>query len=262
MKKVVLTVVAICVIILAIILAIVWGNVNARYQEELLAEQQQLWAEINDTALPASWFQEDGFDNVTDWWNEISELKIQNANLVSETTLALGEYLDENQKVRLTEIETAIRDSHSINEINSLLEEATGIIADAESDRDYAEALKAQSVTNESSGASSASSSGYSYSGGGYSSGDASNFKSAGVVYQNGVRYTWYSQNVLPGGGLTELNNNGRHVENGFVKDGDGYIAVASSDHPKGTVVDTPYGQGKVYDSGCASGTIDIYTNY
>ena len=89
------------------------------------------------------------------------------------------------------------------------------------------------------------------------------NFKSDGVVYSDGTRYTWYSQNVLPGGGLTELNNNGRHVDdNGFVCDGDGYIAVASNDYAQGTVVDTPFGKGKVYDSGCDSGTIDIYTNY
>lgn len=102
-----------------------------------------------------------------------------------------------------------------------------------------------------------------SYSGGGYSS-DPHGFKSAGVVYDdNGTRYTWYSQNSLPGGGLTELNNNGRHVnDEGFVCDGDGYISVASSDHPIGTVVETPFGEGKVYDTGCASGTIDIYTNY
>lgn len=90
----------------------------------------------------------------------------------------------------------------------------------------------------------------------------AEEFQWLGVIDEGGVRYTWYSQNVLPGGGLTELNENGRHVEGGFVKDGDGYIAVASSDYPKGTVVDTPFGEGKVYDTGCESGKIDVYTNF
>ena len=93
-------------------------------------------------------------------------------------------------------------------------------------------------------------------------SGEASDFMRQGVVYDGDTRYTWYSQRILAGGGLTELNNNGRHVEDGFVKDGDGYIAVASSDYEKGTIVDTPFGQGKVYDSGCASGTIDVYTDF
>ena len=90
----------------------------------------------------------------------------------------------------------------------------------------------------------------------------ASEFQFLGVVEDDGVRYTWYSQNVLPGGGLDELNANGRHVEGGYVVDGDGYIAVASSDYEKGTVIDTPFGEAKVYDTGCASGTIDVYTNF
>lgn len=90
----------------------------------------------------------------------------------------------------------------------------------------------------------------------------AAEFQWMGVVEEDGVRYTWYSQNVLPGGGLDELNANGRHVEGGFVVDGDGYIAVASSDYAMGTVVDTPFGEAKVYDTGCASGTIDVYTNF
>lgn len=89
-------------------------------------------------------------------------------------------------------------------------------------------------------------------------------FKSDGVVYgEDGTRYTWYSQNVLPGGGLTELNANGRHVnDQGYICDGDGYVAVASSDHAIGTVLETPFGDAKVYDSGCASGTVDIYTDF
>ncbi len=81
-----------------------------------------------------------------------------------------------------------------------------------------------------------------------------------GVVYYNGHKETYYSQKVLPGGGL---NIPGRHVaSDGTIRDADGYICVASSDLAKGTVVNTSLGPGKVYDSGCASGTIDIYTNW
>ena len=84
--------------------------------------------------------------------------------------------------------------------------------------------------------------------------------KSKGVVYFNGHKETWYSQKVLPGGGLKIP---GRHVDDrGLVCDGDGYICVASSDYKKGTIVETSLGTGKVYDSGCASGTIDIYCNW
>ena len=90
----------------------------------------------------------------------------------------------------------------------------------------------------------------------------AAEFQWLGVVDEGGVHYTWYSQRVLPGGGLDELNANGRHVEGGYVVDGDGYIAVASSDHEIGTVLDTPFGAAKVYDTGCASGTVDVYTDF
>ena len=91
-----------------------------------------------------------------------------------------------------------------------------------------------------------------------YSSGD---LQSMGVIYWGGWRWTWYSQNVLPGGGL---NIPGRHVDgNGYVCDGDGYICLASSVLAKGTVIDTPFGKpGKVYDSGCAADTLDVYTNF
>ncbi len=82
-----------------------------------------------------------------------------------------------------------------------------------------------------------------------------------GVIYWGNYRYTYYSELVLPGYGLAI---DGRHVdENGFVCDGNGYICVASSALAWGTIVDTPFGkQGKVYDSGCAYDTIDIYVHW
>lgn len=91
---------------------------------------------------------------------------------------------------------------------------------------------------------------------------DAYEFQYLGVIEEDGVTYTYYSEQILPGGGLTELNDNGRHSEDGFVKDGDGYIAVASSEYEIGTVVDTPFGEGKVYDTGCAEGVVDIYVSF
>ena len=84
--------------------------------------------------------------------------------------------------------------------------------------------------------------------------------KSKGVNYFNGKRETWYSERVLPGGGL---NIPGRHTdEQGLVRDGENYICVASVDYPKGTIFETSLGMAKVYDCGCAPGTVDIYTNW
>lgn len=80
-----------------------------------------------------------------------------------------------------------------------------------------------------------------------------------GVVYDGGWRYTWYSEKVLPGSGL---NIPGRWSDGNFVRDGEGYICVASEDFAKGTVLETPWGTAKVYDCGCAHGTIDMYVSW
>lgn len=89
----------------------------------------------------------------------------------------------------------------------------------------------------------------------------ASQFKTMGVAYWGGWRWTWYSQKVLPGGGL---NIPGRHVdENGYVCDENNYICLASGTLAKGTIVSTPFGKmGKVYDSGCPANTLDVYVNF
>lgn len=84
--------------------------------------------------------------------------------------------------------------------------------------------------------------------------------KQAGRITFNGHTETYYSQRVLPGGGL---NIPGRHVaSDGTVRDKDNYICVASDDLAKGTTVLTSLGWGKVYDTGSGRGNIDIYTDW
>ena len=80
-----------------------------------------------------------------------------------------------------------------------------------------------------------------------------------GVIYWGGWRWTWYSENVLPGPGLKIP---GRWSDGNFVRDENGYICLASDDLDWGTYVDTPWGPGRVYDCGCASGTIDVYVSW
>lgn len=85
-------------------------------------------------------------------------------------------------------------------------------------------------------------------------------FRSQGRANDGSWNYTWYSQRVLPGGGLDIP---GRHVtEDGFVRDADGNICVASDDLDKGAEIETPYGKGKVYDTGSGSGNLDLYTDW
>ncbi|MBO7729247.1 MAG: hypothetical protein J6S31_00130 [Lachnospiraceae bacterium] len=82
-----------------------------------------------------------------------------------------------------------------------------------------------------------------------------------GVIYAGDFKWTWYSQNVLPGGGLQIP---GRHVdENGYICDENDRICLASSDLEWGTIVTTPFGkEGCIYDCGCASGTLDVYVDF
>lgn len=89
----------------------------------------------------------------------------------------------------------------------------------------------------------------------------AADFMTLGVVYYGNWKWTWYSQKVLPGGGLDIP---GRHVDsNGYVCDENGYICLASGSLSKGTIVNTPFGKkGKVYDCGCAANVLDVYTNF
>lgn len=86
---------------------------------------------------------------------------------------------------------------------------------------------------------------------------DLQTFMFNGVINWQGLKFTYYSQSVLPGSGL-EIP--GRHVnKDGYVSDGDGYIVLAGS-APKGTVYDTPFGyRGKIYDRGTVGNHLDVY---
>lgn len=90
------------------------------------------------------------------------------------------------------------------------------------------------------------------------------NFRAKGVIHSRGYTYTWYSQRVLPGRGLTKLNKSGRHVDKwGYVRDKWGYVAVASYNHKIGTVLKkTPFGKCRVYDKCPSPRVIDVYVNW
>lgn len=86
--------------------------------------------------------------------------------------------------------------------------------------------------------------------------------KRRGAIFYNGHRETYYSEKVLPGNGLRIP---GRHVaDDGTIRDADGYICVAADPAfmPKGSTLITSLGPAKVYDCGCAYGTIDIYVSW
>lgn len=198
--------------------------------------------------------QYEGYATLREWYN-VFETNIINYAGKAEATIAEYEgYISDEQAQQLRSLEDSIIGAESIQEQRDAIVEFDKMVSELaqykeEKDAELAAAAEAEA----------ASYSEESYGGGSYT-GDTASFRSQGVIYENGIRYTWYSQNVLPGGGLDIP---GRHVgEDNLIHDEDGYVVVASNDHAQGTVVDTPFGEGKVYDSGCDSGTIDIYTNF
>lgn len=86
-------------------------------------------------------------------------------------------------------------------------------------------------------------------------------FREAGVIFWGMWKFTWYSENVLPGDGLQIP---GRWSDGDFVRDSEGYMCVASNDLEQGTVVTTPFGEAKVYDwiGDGVTGVIDIYVSW
>ena len=92
----------------------------------------------------------------------------------------------------------------------------------------------------------------------------AAYFRRAGVIRWGGVKWTYYSQRLLPGTGLKIP---GRHVDSqGFVCDKDDYIVIAVTPAMRKAraIVPTPFGKfGKVYDCGAGgSAWRDVYTAF
>ena len=86
--------------------------------------------------------------------------------------------------------------------------------------------------------------------------------RSNGSIDVFGHHETWYSTKE-DCGQTTAVPIPGKHVaDDGTIRDEDGYICVASSDLKMYSIVMTSVGPGKVYDTGCSSGTIDVYTNW
>jgi hypothetical protein len=86
--------------------------------------------------------------------------------------------------------------------------------------------------------------------------------KENGSIDVFGHHETWYSTNEASGK-VTAWEIPEKHIaDDGTIRDEDGYICVASSDHKKHEIVMTSVGPGKVYDTGCSHGTIDVYTNW
>lgn len=243
MKKIILGIIAIIVLGFCLFgVATCHGQFEER-QEILRAEQELLFdQELNDVQIPEEWYKQDGYDNISKWWEDLIQLKEENSSIASDVITEVGSYLSEEQKQQLAEYSDIIISANSIQQINDAISaineiKTQGLEAE-EAERIAEEAAQQQELMA--------------------ANADANAFKNAGVLYANGYKYTYYSSNQL----YHYMTSQWNLGTDGIYRDNNGYIIVASSTHKQGTTVPTPFGTGIVRDSGCAAGTLDIYTAF
>ena len=196
--------------------------------------------------------------------NMVKGIEEQEAELKSrqQELLDLQSQLDSEQAALQAKAEETSTD---LATVNAQLEAARAAQKkqeeEAQRKADEQLAKKAQEETKQASASAGSNTSAGNNSGsGGYVIPSGGLTPSKGRIWYNGHTETYYSQKVLPGGGLAIP---GRHIaSDGTIRDADGYIVLASDDYPRGTVVETSLGAGKVYDTGSGSGNIDLYTDW
>lgn len=126
MKKIIV-ILSVCVgILIACLIAVcsITGIELAKY-EAMTAEQEVLFEqELNDAMISDEWYKQDGYEDLTTWWNDLIEQKEDLANIASETFDNVGNYFTDEQEERLINISEEIQASHSIIEITNLTLEA------------------------------------------------------------------------------------------------------------------------------------------
>lgn len=180
------------------------------------------------------------------------ELKI---DALASSTDALGTRFDTLEQGLASDTDAINEIVQTVEDVQKQMQEELKKVNDKIKEVEEAKALKRQQEAEAAEAAMQAASASY-VADGGYNH----PFMSQGRANDGTWNYTWYSQRVLPGGGLDIP---GRHVtEDGFVRDADGNICVASDDLDQGAEIETPYGKGKVYDTGSGSGNLDLYTDW
>lgn len=190
--------------------------------------------------FPTLPYQEEGYSDLKSYWEDLTSKRASFEGISAQVQEEFAGYLSEEDIAKLDELESKLVKSNSIKQLNEYEAQLNEIV-----DAAQVALTTAYSVSSGS----------YSSGGGGNYSGSYYDFLQAGIVYHNGNKFSYYSQSVLPGGGL---NIPGRHTDGGFVCDGDGYICVAN-DGPLGTVISTPWGEGKIYDRGTSGNHYDVY---
>lgn len=199
----------------------------------------------HNTSVDGGEFLREGYASKALWQSDFDEAmrglesEIEKANDLRDWLGDDAAFIDSIDVSNYTMISDVSRDSDKVS----------GIVASASKrmeDAKRSEEAKRRTASQPSSQQQSAS---------GYSGGS---FAAQGVIYWNGIKYTYYSSRVLYHYRTPEWVAGA----DGIYRDSSGYVVVASNDYGQGSIVQTPFGSGKVYDCGCPSGTIDVYVNF
>lgn len=219
--------------------------------------------EVTDSyTFPVEHWKNEGYDSFPKWWKDVMSIRAERAENVDDLINEYSDYLTDSQISELKDLKKSLKNSTNLtkieenqNKVDDIINEAKGKQEEEQAALNEVNNTAVYSDDSSYSSANSADNSSYNQ----QSSYDGNGFKSQGVVNWNNTRYTWYSSNELYHYQTGEWSVD----SNGFYVNDDGYYIVASSDYQKGTIVDTPFGhQGIVMDSGCASGTLDMYTKF
>lgn len=243
------------ILILAVALITVPQIVTSTAQaEEETTPQESTYTYKNDYGLdkvhlPVEVYKEEGYDDFKVWWEELQEKRKSYEGVTEDIIAELDGYLSDEEIAALQEKELKIINARCFTDLDQYIEEYETLVQPVVEKKNEAEAPK---------GYTSSGGNVSSYSGGSYS-GNYNNFRSAGVLYDSGYRYTYYSSNVLYHYNTAnwDLGDDGIYRENGRV-------VVASDAYPNGTVLNTEmFGECIVRDCGVGrSDTLDVYTAY
>lgn len=226
------------------------------------AEERKDVIEFEGVCYPETLHEEEGFVDFASWYTALREKKEEYVGFSDRKQEEYGEFLTEDEVASLLEYENQIQAVFNFAELNAVEENIDSVISNAEDRKTEEEErirLEEEAATQAQTATAIANQQPiYTESQNYYVDSNGKLTASGGVNYYNGRKETWYSSNVLYHYRTPEWTCGA----DGVYRDADGYVVVAASDRPQGSIIDTSYGPGKVLDSGCASGTTDIYTNW
>lgn len=223
----------------------------------------------NNPDFIISWLEQDA-ENLQlkkeEYDNYILQRKDKIEEICNSILAEYGDLMDDHEKELLSDFLSKIDSINSVDELDAKIEEFENFTIDLqnrrknqEGENKKAEAAKQTEYQANYSNSQEDSPQDYTFAGNGENNSSNGDFKSQGIINQNGYRYSYYSSNVLRHYRTDEWTAG----DDGIYRDSDGYVIAASDAHPQGSTVDTPFGKGKVYDTGVGrNDTIDIYTNY